>query len=329
MISLPAFESLRVYHAHTASISSVSISPFPKPLPTSRPDPTKQATSEALHTPNRPSSSLQSSPPAKASPRHPPVPNIPSNQIYIATSSIDGNVCISSLVDPKDVQLRSFGRPVQAVALSPEYKSDRNYLSGGQAGNLVLTTGGQAGRSTNATTGSSAATASSWLGSIGLGANIGTDKVLHSGEGIISTIKWSLTGKYVLWVNERGIKIMRSNLHLESADFGIEWKRLSHTDKPNRASWEDMAAVWKPRAEWFDRSNLEPDGDPVKIRSNGDDAEGNPSRQSERASNSNRPEEAVVGWGDTIWIFRVHDHGIDPGRSNGQSKLGRVGVISL
>ena len=83
----------------------------------------------------------------------------PSNSIYIGTASIDGNVCISSLVDPKDVQLRNFGRPVQAIALSPEYKNDHNYLSGGQAGSLVLTSGGQTGKSANANLGGAAAAA--------------------------------------------------------------------------------------------------------------------------------------------------------------------------
>ena len=66
------------------------------------------------------------------------MPNTPSNQIYIASASIDGHVCVSSLVDPKDVTLRNFARPVQAVALSPDYKNDRSYLSGGLAGELIL-----------------------------------------------------------------------------------------------------------------------------------------------------------------------------------------------
>lgn len=255
--------------------------------------------------------------------------NTPSNQIYIATSSIDGNVCVSSLVDPNDVQLRNFGRPVQAVALSPEYRSDRTYLSGGQAGNLILTTGGQAGRSVNATTTSTAAAASGWLGSIGLGSNTGTDKVLHSGEGIISTIKWSLSGKYVLWVNEQGIKFMRSNLHLDNADAGFEWKRMSHKDKPNRDGWEDMAGVWKARAEWVDRDNLEAEEEPTPNMVRVEDANGIRSDISKQSTKKNKYEEVVVGWGDTVWLFRVHPGGDGTGKEAGERKPGRVEVITM
>jgi vacuolar protein sorting-associated protein 41 len=227
------------------------------------------------------------------------------------------------------VQLRNFGRPMQAVALSPEYKSDRNYLSGGQAGNLVLTTGGQAGRSVDATTTGTAAAASGWLGSIGLGSNTGTDKILHSGEGIISTIKWSLSGKYVLWVNEQGIKIMRSNLHLESADAGFEWKRMSHKDKPNRDGWDEMAGVWKARAEWFDRDNLEPEEEPILSAVRGESANGKASDLSKQSIKKNKYEEVVVGWGDTVWLFRVHPDGAGASKEAGDRKIGRVEVITM
>jgi hypothetical protein len=215
VLSLPALQSLKVYHAHTASVSAISISPNPPPVPTARPEGPQRLASQLQQETSSPG---KGSTGPKNSPKQPPVPLTASNQIHIATSSIDGNICVASLVDEKDVQLRNFGRPVQAVALSPDYKNDRAYLSGGQAGSLILTTGGQAGRSANATTTGAAAAASGWLGSFGLGANTGTDKVLHSGEGTISTIKWSRSGKYVLWVNEHGIKIMRSNLKLESED---------------------------------------------------------------------------------------------------------------
>ncbi len=244
----------------------------------------------------------------------------PSNSIYIGTASIDGNVCISSLIDAKDVQLRNFGRPVQAVALSPEYKYDRNYLSGGQAGSLVLTTGGQAGKSANASLGGAAAAAQGWLGAVGLGSHSGTDKVLHSGEGIISTIKWSLSGKYVLWVNEHGIKVMRSNLHLDSAEAGSEWKRLSHIDRPSRPGWDEMAGVWKARAEWIDRGDLETDDDSRTgtFQSNGKPLASKPSF-----------EEVIVGWGDTVWLIRVHAGGIGTGTEAGERKVGRAEVANM
>lgn len=295
----------------------MSISPFPPPLPIARSDAVNRLASA---TPNN-SVRNSGSPGQKQSPKQVGVAATPSNSIYIGTASIDGNVCISSLVDPKDVQLRNFGRPVQAVALSPEYKYDRIYLSGGQAGSLVLTSGGQAGRSANANLGGAAAAAQGWLGAIGLGSSSGSDKVLHSGEGIISTIKWSLSGKYVLWVNEHGIKIMRSNLHLESADSGFEWKRLSHIDRPNRPAWDDMAGVWKARAEWIDRGNLETDDEPFS-----DAPKGN---SSSAISFKAQFEEAVVGWGDTVWLIRIHAGGIGTGKEAGERKIGHAEVTNM
>ena len=153
---------------------------------------------------------------------------------------MDGLVRVQSLLDLKDCQLRNFARPVQAVAISPEYKSDRTYLSGGRAGNLVLTIGAPQGRSTSTTVGTAAAAASGWLGSMGLGSNTGKDTLLHSGEGAISTIKWSLSGKYVVWLNEHGMKIMRTKLHLENADAEDAWKRIGHIDRPQTDEWEEI-----------------------------------------------------------------------------------------
>ena len=197
-------------------------------------------------------------------PRQPVLPSTPSNNIFIATSSIDGHVCVASLVDPKDVTLRNFSRPVQAVALSPDFKSDRTYLSGGLAGNLILTTGGKSGVSANANTNSAAAAASGWLSSMGLSANNGRDRILHSGEGAISVIKWSLSGKFVVWANEHGIKIMRTGTKLQSGDADYAWSRIAHVDKPGRPQWEEMAGVWRPRAEWIDEARLEPDEEEVR-----------------------------------------------------------------
>jgi WD40 repeat protein len=318
VFALPSFNSVRVYHAHTASISAISISPYSPNLAPFRYDSGSKLAAESASSRDK---SPSSSPAPKGKQQQPAVPDIPANRIYIATSSIDGNVCIASLVDPRDVQLRNFGRPVQTVALSPEYKSDRTYLSGGQAGTLVLTTGGQAGKSANATTTGAAAAASGWLGSIGLGAHTGSDKVLHSGEGIISTIKWSLSGKYVLWVNEHGIKIMRSNLKLESGESGQEWKRMSHIDRPNRTDWEDMAGVWKARAEWINRDNLEAEDDSnvlAPAAANGAAPKPEPEKT--------KVEEILVGWGDSAWLIKVYPGPTDNGSNN---KIGRAEVATM
>lgn len=233
---------------------------------------------------------------------------------------------MQSLVDSKDVMLRNFARPVQTVALSPEFKSDRSYLSGGLAGSLILTTGGRPGVSANANTNSPAAAASGWLGSIGLGSNTGRDTVLHSGEGSISTIKWSLTGKYAVWVNEQGIKIMRSNIRLDSADSESAWKRIAHVDRPNRKGWEDMAGVWKARAEWINDSNLESDDDDSPVSNGSPDKTAGTRKVS---SAKKRLEKLVVGWGDAAWVIQVDPGGAGTGKNVGERTVGSAEVLHL
>ncbi|KAL3475049.1 hypothetical protein BJX99DRAFT_230458 [Aspergillus californicus] len=320
VFSIPLFRSLRVYHAHSATVTSISISPFPPPSPNLKHELASRIVEDqgASVKPSSRAGSIRGQP--KPAPQLAPI-SASSNAIYIATSSIDGNVCVASLVDKKDVLLRNFGRPVQAVALSPEYKSDRTFVSGGRAGELILTTGGKVGVTTNSTTMSgAAATASSWLGTIGLGGSTGKDTILHSGEGAISTIKWSLSGKYVAWVNEEGIKIMRSNLHLDSADLELAWKRVSHTDRPNRPGWEDMASVWKARAEWVDETLLEREPSP---NSKAGDSRDEPSIPQSTIVKE-RLEKLVVGWGGTVWVINVY-----PDRPNKSNKDQRVGSVEF
>ena len=241
---------------------------------------------------------------------------------------MDGNICIQSLVDLKDVQLRNFARPVQAVALSPEYKTDRTYLSGGLAGQLILTVGGSPGRSTSTTTGTAAATASGWLGSIGLSSNSGKDTILHSGEGTISNIKWSLSGKYVVWLNEHGIKIMRSKLHLESADSDHAWKRMGHIDRPQTDEWESMASVWKGRVEWIDEKAIGND----ELQQGSRAAAATPAADRLRGQASlggKKIERLLVGWGATIWIIHVHPGGMGTGKNVGEKTVGRAEIVKL
>lgn len=334
VVQLPAFQSLRVYHAHSASVTMVSISPYPPPLHALKPEAAAAAQAIPQATGNvalRPESRQVTGSAAAAArkQREPnPVPNIPSNNIYIATSSMDGNVCVQSLLDMKDVQLRNFARPVHAVALSPDYKNDKTYLSGGTAGNLILTVGAPPGRSTSTTVGTAAATASGWLGSMGLGANTGRDTILHSGEGIISNIRWSLSGKYVVWLNEHGIKIMRSNLHLESGDVDDAWKRIGHIDRPQTDEWETMAGVWKGRVEWIDEQAVPTtDGEDVA-----EDA--SPSPAAERLKlqhdrDKKQIERLLVGWGGTIWIIHVHPGGVGVGKHAGERTLGKAEIVKM
>lgn len=240
-------------------------------------------------------------------------------------------MCVSSLVDSKDNLLRNFGRPVQAVALSPEYKSDRSYLSGGLAGNLVLTVGGRSGTSsTSTTTGGAAAAASGWLGTIGLGTYNGTDIVLHSGEGTISTIKWSLSGRFIVWVNEQGVKIVRSSLYLEAAESESAWKGISHLDRPNLSGWE------KARAEWINEDGLEAEDEDWSLDSTRQEVKAETASiastdiRSLRGGTKVKPtEKLVVGWGGTIWIINVHPGGRGTGIEVGERKKWHVEVVTM
>ncbi|PHH50384.1 Vacuolar protein sorting-associated protein 41 -like protein [Ceratocystis fimbriata CBS 114723] len=336
VLQLPIFQNVRVYHAHSASVTAISISPFPPPIfsqPNAESGSLASAVPSTLIEPLRRANSIASTHttstlPRSANARSPaPVPNIPSNNIYIATSSTDGNVCIQSLIDPKDVQLRNFARPVQAVALSPDYRNDRTYLSGGLAGNLIVTVGGSPGRSTSTTIGTAAATASGWLGSIGLGSGSGKDTILHSGEGPISTIKWSLSGKYVAWLNEFGIKIMRSRLHLDAADAPEDaWKRIGHIDRPQTEEWDTMASVWKGRAEWIDEKSIETETATLNSLNNTDISS---SSKSTSMLKSKTIERLVVGWGGTIWIIHVHPGAIGVGKHVGERIPGRAEIANV
>lgn len=225
--------------------------------------------------------------------------------------------------------LRDFGRPVKAVGLSPQFRSDRSYLTGGLAGLLVLTVGGQTGKKESAMTTGAPAAGSGWLGTIGLGHNAGKDTVLHSGEGAISTIKWSLSGKYVVWVNEQGIKIMRSNLQLESSESEYAWKRISHTDHPNRPGWDEMAGIWKAHVEWIDEAGLESDDLFPVYASNEDSSEPTDIEILKEAKKSRRVEKLVVGWSGTIWIINVHSGNPGTGNESNERKAGSAEVVTM
>ena len=238
-------------------------------------------------------------------------------------------MCIASLIDIKAAQSRYFARPVQAVALSPNYKHDLTYISGGKAGNLVLTVGGRAGTSsTSTTTGTASATASGWLGTIGLGADTSKDRILHSGEGTISTIKWSLSGKYVVWLNEQGAKIMRSNLHLENTDAEFAWKRIGHIDRPGEGDWEEMAGVWTGRVEWIDEKSLETDDDD-KAREAASSSPAIANLKQQASKNSNGIEKLLIGWGGVVWIINVHPGGTGVGKHVGERTVGHPEIIKM
>ncbi|KAB5526419.1 hypothetical protein GE09DRAFT_1257019 [Coniochaeta sp. 2T2.1] len=327
VIQLPLFQSLRVYHAHSASVTSISISPYPPPIFSApKHDLASKLAAQETGSPNRPSSRASdahtSAAAASRKPRdHHAVPNTPSNNIYIATSSMDGNVCVQSLVDLKDVTLRNFARPVQAVALSPDYKNDRTYLSGGLAGQLILTVGAPHGRS-NSTTVGTAAAAAGWLGSVGLGTNTGKDTVLHSGEGTITAIKWSLSGKYAAVINEHGVWIWRTNLHLDKSEGEDGWKRIGHVDRPQTEEWDTMAAVWKGRLEWIDESSAE-----AGESEGGSSSAAAAKLKHHHLKSLHKSERLIIGWGGIVWLVRVNAAGIGVGKHVGERSAANAEVI--
>jgi hypothetical protein len=175
--------------------------------------------------------------------------------------------------------------------------------------------------------GGAAAAASGWMSSLGIGTNAGKDTVLHSGEGTINTIKWSLSGKYVVWVNEEGIKIMRTNLHLESSESEFAWTRISHIDRPNRPGWEEMASVWKAHAEWVDEESLEGNESTEPQSSSAQDAN---SDAANKLKGKQAREKLVVGWGGTIWVINVFPDRTTPSTSRaGERKLGAAEVAAM
>lgn len=325
VLQLPSLQPLKTYHAHSATITSISVSPVLPPPKPQRGSDERSATTFSPPSSIRSQQTQSTSTPRNARPAQPSIPNTPNNQIHIATSSLDGHVCVYALLDPKDVQLRNFARPVSSVALSPDYKNDRTYLSGGLAGQLILTVGGKSGITIDANTNSAASAATGWLGSIGLGGDRGRDQILHSGEGSISEVKWSRTGKWVAWVNEEGIKIMRSHLKLGSEQSEDAWRRIAHAAKPNKKIWKEMAGVWKGRCEWIDEKHVEADED-----LNGADApkavngvNGTDTVKSTASKKAKKVEKLLVGWGDCAWLLHVQEGGTN---AAGKKQIGSADI---
>lgn len=324
--SLPSLEPLRQYRAHSSTVTSVSVVPFSASFIPFAPDATAPLPKGIASTPKRMPSQATSTP--LRSPKQ-QIPATATNSIYVATASIDGHVCVTSLIDSKDVTLRNYSRPVHAVSISPSFKTDHTYLSGGTAGKLIVTAGGKAGVSSDANTNSAAAAASGWLGNIGLGSNTGTDTVLHDGEGMISSISWSLTGKFIAWNNEYGIRVMHS--HIDTHESQEPWKRIGHVPRPEGSVWEDMAGVWKARLQWIDHRYLESAEDEKSVP-NGSSHEApgtaqTPPRQPYTLNQSSpnprkqRFERLLVGWGDTAWILHIY------GAGTGNKTSGRAEIV--
>ena len=152
--------------------------------------------------------------------------------------------------------------------------------------------------------------------------------MLHSGEGSIREIKWSNSGKWIVWVNEKGIKIMRSHLRLDSESEEDKWRRIAHAARPNYRIWAEMVGVWRGRAEWVDEKKLEADvvvTNGVHESADGKAVMDNGTTTSPARKKRSRIEKLIVGWGNTAFILRVSEGGTDSAgkRLIGSAEIGQ------
>lgn len=103
--------------------------------------------------------------------------SIHSDNTYFATGSIDGTVAIGLLEDPSNITSFDFKRPIQAVVLSSDYATNKTFVSGGMAGEVILSQ-------------------RNWLGNR-------VDTTLVKGEGPITGI--FTIDDIILWMNDAGI----------------------------------------------------------------------------------------------------------------------------
>ncbi|KAH6589434.1 hypothetical protein BASA61_005623 [Batrachochytrium salamandrivorans] len=136
--------------------------------------------------------------------------SIDDNGEFVASASDDGNIVVNSLYTT-DSQTYNFRRPVKAVSLEPDYsrKQTRQFVSGGMAGNLVLTGKG-------------------WFGN--------TNVAIHSGDGPIFHVTWR--GTLIFWSSEEGVNVYDT---VSSQRFG---KIERPSDSP-RADLFRCSICWK------------------------------------------------------------------------------------
>lgn len=102
-----------------------------------------------------------------------------SDGTYIGSASLDGTVVVISILDKSDILVKDFKRPVHSIALDPEYSVTKSFISGGTAGEVVLTERG-------------------WLGNL-------ADTVLDSGEDPVVSIYW--IEDVIIWMNGAGLSV--------------------------------------------------------------------------------------------------------------------------
>ncbi|KAF5330256.1 hypothetical protein D9758_014441 [Tetrapyrgos nigripes] len=121
---------------------------------------------------------------------------------FIATSSIDGQVCIVSLSAKENYNF-DLRRPMLTISLEPLFskRSTRSFVCGGLAGSLMLYE-------------------KSWFGH-----NAST---LHLGEGSIYATRWQ--GRLIAWANDLGVKIYDT----------VSKSRITFIDRPPGSPRADL-----------------------------------------------------------------------------------------
>lgn len=128
---------------------------------------------------------------------------------------------------------------------------------------------------------------------------------------------------------------MRTSTKLESSDSEIAWTRIGHIDRPSRSNWDNMAAVWKARAEWIDDKTLEfdddeppsPDGAQLGTPVNSALSALRSARNTPSTPKKKKSEKLVVGWGDTVWVVRVHPEHHIAGKDYTQKAGGGAAIV--
>lgn len=104
------------------------------------------------------------------------------DNINFATASMDGTVIIGSLNNPSQLTAFDFKRPVHSIILDDDYKTNQKFISGGMAGEVILSQ-------------------RNWLGNR-------SDITLSEGKGSILGI-YKL-GNIIFWFNDDGISFVDS-----------------------------------------------------------------------------------------------------------------------
>lgn len=104
------------------------------------------------------------------------------DNINFATASMDGTVIIGSLDNPSQLTAFDFKRPVHSIILDDDYKTSQKFISGGMAGEIILSQ-------------------RNWLGNR-------SDITLSKGKGSILGI-YKL-GNIIFWFNDDGITFVDS-----------------------------------------------------------------------------------------------------------------------